>query len=143
MSYLKDIEESSEFLKSFVISLLISPLWYLSIFFLNNNFYENTNGTVLIVLSGTLSFVSVFFMTFILLLTEDFKEEKENEEDRILKSVSVSALILIIWKSILLFVVYSVGFFCNAYIYFYWYIIIFFLINIVVLIIEFIPEKNK
>ncbi len=139
MSYLKDIQESNEFLKAFIVSLLIAPFWYLSIFLLNHEFYKSTDTSILIVLSCVLSFISVISLGLIILMDGDLKENK----DPLLSSISMSAYILVIWKSLLLFITYSIGFLFNSYTYLYYYIIIYFSIHIVAIVIELSSKKKN
>ena len=134
MSIFKDLSESHEILKGIAITAVSSPLWFLSIFFINKPFYDSTDLIIKIILSVSLSVIVCLYYVF-------GNISEKNKKAPFSYIISVSASFIFFWKAILLFTVYSVGFLFDTWIYYYWYIVIFFIPIIISLLIRLVSKK--
>lgn len=106
-------------LKALFVCLLLSPFWYLSIYLLNIDFFLNTDVTILMVIS----FVFTISACFPTMLANQFLDE----ENSFLAASCIATLYLWIWKVVLFLIAYSLIFFKDEKLYFYWYVIIYFI----------------
>lgn len=135
MTFYKEISESHDTIKSIGLSTLVSPFWFLSLFLFNHNFYNNSDLVIKIILCLLLSMSSVIVLSV-------FAFNVNKSKYNLVQNVSVSIFILIIWKAILIFSIYSICFFFQVQLYFYWYILIYFIPLVIISILSFF-EKIK
>lgn len=140
MSYIKDLQESHDSLKGLALSLLLIPFWMVTMFFLNNAFYNKTDFTVLCMISGVLSFFSTTLTTLIVGMITESKNGKAQE---LLDSFLAAVLMLIPWKCLLLFIVYSIKYLFDIHLALYYYIIIYLTPIIVVFILCLFSDNKK
>lgn len=140
MSIIKDLSETHDSLKALSLSLIIAPLWYLVIFLICKDFYNESDLIIKVVLSGTLSMISCFLISFSIHLINEIKDK--NTQHDIIGSMGVSIVLLFLWKSFLIFLTYTTIFFFNKYLYFYWYCVIFFIPIIFIFVLSLIKHTK-
>ncbi|RKS03199.1 hypothetical protein [Flavobacterium sp. 102] len=138
MSIIKELNESHESLRGFALNLFLIPFWYVSIFLFNNEFFISNDIVIIFAMCFVISISSSGFLTFLL----DLINTDENQKDIFFHEMTVSIVLLCSWLSLLIFVIYTLGFLFNIYIYFYWFIIIYFFPLFIFLILYFIFKKN-
>lgn len=123
MSLLKELNESHETLKAIAISSFLIPFWYVAIFLFNNEFYNSSDNIIIFSMCFVITFCSSVGFTFFI---GELKFENQTYKT-FFNQMIISVAMLIGWLSTLIFVIYSLGFLFNIYIYFYWFIVIYFL----------------
>jgi hypothetical protein len=122
MSLLKEIFEAGEFIKAKATILFLIPFWYVSIYLFNYQFYHREDTIIIVTMCIVISIVSSFSLAACLIFLFNPKQVKNTY----LNAMSASVIILCLWLSLLIFIVYSSGFLFNQFIFFYLFIIIYF-----------------
>ncbi len=139
MSYIKDLGESHDSMKSIALNLIIIPFWYVAIFLFNKDFYLNSDTIIITLFSIIISFLSSMLFTFFL----NKMDEKNSTPADMFGNMIASIAILSIWLSFLIFTTYSFRFLFNQEIYFYWFVVIYFTPVILIYILEFLFPDEK
>ena len=139
MSYIKDLSESHDSMKSIALNLIIIPFWYVAIFLFNKDFYRNSDIILVTIFSIVISFLSSMLLTLFINKIDVKNSTPVNMFENMITSIGV----LTIWLSFLIFTTYSCYFLFNQEIYFYWFIVIYFTPIILIYILEFLfPDKK-
>lgn len=120
MISLKEISEAHDTIKGLATNIFLIPFWYVAIFLFNKEFYISADSIIIFAMCIVLSFISSFLLVFMMLQIN--KRREYSLFDDLIPSVVVS----ITWLSILIFIIYTLGFIFNIYIYFYWFLVIYF-----------------
>ena len=138
MSILKEINDLNNSLKALAINVFLIPFWYVAIFLFNNEFYTSSDNLIILSMTIVISLSSSGFLTFLLHLL-NFAEVNS---ERFLNETMVSVLLLTTWISLLIFIIYSLGFLFNIYIYFYYFLLIYFSPLAIILILKIFSNKK-
>lgn len=121
MSLIRDISESHDLLKCIAISLIVAPLWYISIYLIHPELFEKTDFIFKVIFCSVNSLLTAIpFSLFLNVI-----DEKKNSN--LIESSIVSTLIVFLYKSFYLFIIYSILFLNNKSMYFYWYIVLYYI----------------
>lgn len=127
MSIIKEINDLPDSLKAVGLSLLLMPFWYVSIYLFNNEFYLQADQFIILSFCFIFSVLPSLTIVYSMIKPVDIKMSS---------LMAGTVTIIAIWLSLLIFIVYSIGFLCDKHISFYYFLIIFFVPIIVISIIE-------
>lgn len=120
MSLLKELNESHITLKSYSLNAFLLPFWYLAIYLFDKDFYAK--GEIIdIVMCINLSLISSTIFSY---LGSDLNSGKS--DNTFISNMTVSIILLCIWISILILIFYSLKYFFDIKINFYYFIILYF-----------------
>jgi len=138
MSILKEINDLHDSLKAFTINIFLIPFWYVALFLFNNEFYSSSDNLIILAMTIVISLTSSGVTTFLLHIIQ----KSEGETGVFIDQMMISVTALCIWLSLLIFIVYSLGFLFDIYIYFYYFLILYYT-PMVLLYIRKLFKKNK
>lgn len=127
MSIVKDLSESHNLLKCISISIFPSVLWYISIKLLHPSLYNDSDLIFKVCLCTVISLCSV--LPIALLINNTTNKANRN----IVEHTIITSILYFIYKSIYLFITYSLLYITSNSIVFYWYILLSYLILILIL----------
>ena len=154
MSIINEINNLHITLKALLLNLFLMPFWYIAIYLFNDDFYHNADIIIIVVFSLVLSVISSMSVAYLFELSGDLDIEKSKVTDdsksltkkEIKKRKTLdnkmlfddtlrSVFVLSVLMSIMIFVFYSLKYYCDFLIDFYYFIVINFSIILLVLII--------
>ena len=122
MSILKEINDLHDSLKAFTINIFLIPFWYVALFLFNNEFYSSSDNLIILAMTIVISLTSSGVTTFLLHIIQKY----EGETGIFIDQMMISVTALCVWLSLLIFIVYSLGFLFDIYIYFYYFLILYY-----------------
>ena len=125
-SIIDEINNLHSSLKAIVLNIFIIPFWYVAIYLFNNEFYKSANNLIMLAMCIVLSLVSTFLVSIMFHKAHEEVNENSEEDWYVIDLFSNSISLLCSWLTILIFIIYSLGFLFNIYIYFYWFLVIYF-----------------
>lgn len=137
MSVLKDLQESHDGLKIVYLTLVLMPFWYFSLYLFTTEFYPESDLILKIVFCGIISIVSGFLNYF------GWSSFDDDHAENVVDNMSISILLLLAWKAVLMFIVFSLFFFFKIELFYYWYIVIFFTPIMIVFLLGIFSESKK
>lgn len=125
MSILKEISESHSFVKVLVISLVLAPFWYLALYLFNYDFFKTEDIILKTVFCTSISVASSLALGN--LAARFHKYAKGKEEFAFEVYVVVAIYLNCIYLSLMLFIGYSIQYFTEYSVIFYWFLFIYLL----------------
>lgn len=123
MSILKEINESHISLKAISFNLFLIPFWYVAIFIFNNEFYKSADSIIILAMCIVITLSSSGYFSFVL----SFFKVESDKRKAFFTQMILAVSILCAWLSLLIFIVYSLGFLFDIYIYFYSFLSLYFI----------------
>lgn len=139
MSLLKEINESHDSLKALSLNLFLIPFWFIAIFLFNNEFYSSNDTLIILVMALVISLFSSTFLS----LSIHLLHNKYNKDIPLMEQMGISIILLCAWISLIIFFVYSLGFFFKIFIYFYYFLVIYFIPLILTFLVVFINHTDN
>jgi hypothetical protein len=128
MSYISEIKDLHVTIKAILLNCGLMPFWYVAIYLFNNDFFQKSelililSLCVVIILSASFFFTAIFFVAHL----QD-KAINNNTETFSFFDYSLTSIILLgTWLATLIFIFYSVDFFTNYKIIFYYFVVLYF-----------------
>lgn len=119
----KDVKEAGDEIQIFLLSLVLMPLWYISLHLFARNFFKENDLILIGCYCFGLSAVSVIIVSISLL----FHIVADNDKlIPLFGSIKFSVIALFFWLSLDIFIFYSVKIFTNQTIPFYSFLISYF-----------------
>jgi len=147
MSILNEIKDLHDSLKAIALNTFLLPFWYASIYLFNHEFYKSADTIIILVMCVIISLVSsglfalISFMAFESL--KKVNKDPQPDDDKNLFSIMLTCVVLLCaWLSILMFIIYSLGFLFKIYIYFYYFLVIYFSPLIFILFLKILNDKK-
>lgn len=139
MSIIQEINNSHISIKTISLSSFLLPFWYLSVFLFGNDFFKSADNFVILAFCLVIIFSSsVLFYIFI-----DKVNTDDQSKDRMINNMSVGVMLLSIWILILIFIIYSVKFFFEKEIYFYFFCVIYYIPIIILNLLSMVFDVKK
>lgn len=141
MSLIKEVEELDSALKALLLSIVLMPFWYVSIYLFKNSFYQSADLIIVIIMCFVLSTSSSFLLSATGLWEQD---EKLRAGHTVFTDMILSVTILATWLTFLIFILYSLKYYFNIVINFYYLVILYYTIILLVHLYEiFVQNYTK
>jgi hypothetical protein len=125
MSIFKEISESHSFVKVLAISLILAPFWYLALYLFNYDFFKTEDIILKTVFCTSISVASSLALGNLSARYNRYAKDKKEIAFEVF--VLVAIYINCIYLSLMLFVGYSIQYFTEYSIIFYWFLFIYLL----------------